>query len=162
MDISKDSVQRFIYTFFKTIPNSGIRTLNQAGRKSILVDNVYSCVAKTEIENILQTNPLLIPPIQNQENPEIADCDDYALQLKASLTVLYRQKMISTGQIIYPPAVGIVITQNHALNIVICESLPDSQGIYLVDPSMREPYLTENVEESVSLLKILPINTIYL
>jgi hypothetical protein len=104
----------------------------------------------------------IVPPIQNQTNPDIADGDDYALQLKASLTALNRQKMISTGKIILPPAIGIVITKNHVVNLIICGNTADTISVFLIDPSMQKPTLVNDPDESALLLKTLPVKIIYL
>jgi hypothetical protein len=162
MQISKDRAPRLILDFFKEIPGSGIRSISFAKRKSVIVDNAYDTVSKSEVKRIIETNPLIVPPIQSQTNLEIADCDDYALQLKASLTALNRQKMISTGTIVLPPAIGIVITQNHVVNLVICGNTADTTGIFLIDPSMQKPTLVNDPAESASLLKTLPVKIIYL
>lgn len=162
MQISKDEIPRLIFDFFRAIPDSGIQRISDARRKSIIVDNAYSFVSKVEINTIVKTNPLILPPIQDQDTPEIADCDDYALQLKASLTALYRQKMISTGKMILPPAIGIVITQNHALNLAICKAPQNTPSIFLIDPSLQKAFLTNDVDKSISLLKKLPVHIVYL
>lgn len=162
MQISKDKIPRLVSDFFKKIPDSGINSITSARQKSVLVDNTYSLVFKNEIQNIIRTNPLIVPPIENHVNLEISDCDDYALQLKASLTALYRQNMINSGKIIMPPAIGIVITQNHAINIVLCRGSENSSKIFLIDPNEKNPVLTDDSEESASLLKTLPIRLLYL
>jgi len=162
MQISREMVPRLILDFFKEIPDSGIRSISVAKRKTVRVDNAYNTVSKSEVKRIIETNPLIVPPIQNQTNPEIADCDDYALQLKASLTALNRQKMISTGKIILPPAIGIVIAQSHVVNLVICGNTADTISVFLIDPSMQKPTLVNDPDESALLLKTLPVKIIYL
>ena len=162
MRISRERVPRLILDFFKAIPGSGITSISIAKRKSVRVDNAYNTVPKSDVKKVIETNPLIMPPIQGQTNPEIADCDDYALQLKASLTALNRQKMISTGKIILPPAIGIVITQNHVVNLVVCGNSAEKVGIFLIDPSMQKPKLVNDSAEVASTLKTLPVKIIYL
>lgn len=162
MQISSESVPGLILDFFRQIPDSGIRTINSAQRKSLRVDNAYSTVPKSDVRKVIETNPLIMPPVQGQTNPEVADCDDYALQLKAALTALNRQKMINTGKVILPPAIGIVITQNHVVNLVVCGNTGDAKSVFLIDPSMQKPTLVNDPTESASLLKTLPVRIIYL
>jgi len=162
MEISREVIPRLILNFFNLIPDSGIQEIDVAEARSLRVDNSYKTVSKSEVKRVIETNPLIVPPIQNQTNPDIADCDDYALQLKASLTALNRQKMISTGKIILPPAIGIVITQNHVVNLVICGNTADTIGVFLNDPSMQKPKLVDDPDESALLLKTLPVRIIYM
>jgi len=162
MEISREVIPRLILNFFNLIPDSGIQEIDVAEARSLRVDNSYKTVSKSEVKRVIETNPLIVPPIQNQTNPDIADCDDYALQLKASLTALNRQKMISTGKIILPPAIGIVITQNHVVNLVICGNTADTIGVFLIDPSMQKPKLVDDPDESALLLKTLPVRIIYM
>ena len=128
----------------------------------MIVDNAYNTVLKSEVTTTIKTNPLIASPIQGQDNPEIADCDDYALQLKASLTALYRQKMINTGKVILPPAIGIVITQNHVVNLVFWANPDSTVGVFLIDPSVQKPVLVSDSGESAALLKTLPVKMVYL
>lgn len=162
MQISREVIPRLILNFFNEIPDSGIQEIDVAEARSLRVDNAYKTVSKSEVKRVIETNPLIVPPIQNQPNPDIADCDDYALQLKASLTALNRQKMISTGKIILPPAIGIVITQDHVINLVICGNTADTIGVFLIDPSMQKPKLVNEPDESALLLKTLPVRIIYM
>lgn len=161
MEISKDSLIPLIRDFFSAIPSSGIVTLPDTRRISALVDNSYSALKKSDIIGTLKSNPLLAGAAESFNDSELFDCDDYALQLKASLTGLFRTRRLSI-KTISPPAVGIVITQNHALNIVFCESSNASPELFLVDPSLKSPKLVSESSASSNLLKTLPVSLIYI
>lgn len=161
MEISKDSLIPLVRDFFSAIPDSGIKTIPDAERISTLADNSYSALQKSDIVSTLKSNPLLVSAAESSNNSELFDCDDYALQLKASLTGLFRTKRLS-NKIIAPPAVGIIITQNHALNIVFCESSNASPELFLVDPSLKSPKLVSESPAASNLLKTLPVKLIYI
>lgn len=161
MDVTNENLIQLIHDFFGVIPDCGIKNLTDARRISVIVDNSYSTLKKGEIISTLKSTPLLAGEAELSNNSELFDCDDYALQLKATLTGLYRTKRLLTGMIA-PPAVGIVITQNHALNIVVCESNGANPEIFLVDPSVKSPKLIGDPSASLELLKTLPVSLIYL
>lgn len=162
MEISKDSLPKLIRDFFKKIPDSGIKSISNARRRSVIVDNIYSTTSQAELLGVIKTNPLLVPYSQRSDNNELVDCDDFALQLKASITALYRQKMLTTNLPIFPPAVGIVVSQNHALNLMISNTETGSIEIYLIDPSSDSPTFINDAEQSAEALKMLPIDMIYI
>jgi len=161
MDVLKDNLIPLIRDFFNAIPDCGIKTLTDVRRVSVLVDNSYSSLKKAEIISMINSSPLLVGAAEMSTDSELFDCDDYALQLKASLTALFRTKRLLTGTIA-PPAVGIVITQKHALNIVICESSNAKPEIFLVDPSLKSPKMVSDSSASSELLKTLPVSLIYI
>jgi hypothetical protein len=162
MEINKDSLPKLIRDFFKQIPDSGIKSLPDARKRTIIVDNKYITTSRTELLEVIRTNPLLVPGAQTNENDELTDCDDYALQLKTSITALYRQRKVTTNEQIYPPAVGVVLSQNHALNLVIIESETGSSEIYLIDPSIDSPTFINEPGQIAQALKLLPIKNIYI
>ncbi|MFQ2301072.1 hypothetical protein ACK32U_15105 [Aeromonas dhakensis] len=161
MNITNEELYPLLRDFFKAIPDSGIKTIPNANKISRVVDNIYSTVTKSEIINTIKTNPLFIVNNSLPKNAEIADCDDYALQLKSSITSLYRARS-KIGNMLAPPAVGIVITQNHALNIVLCQTSENSYELFLIDPSSENPQFINDIENSLLALKTLPISLIYI
>lgn len=161
MDIPKDNLIPLLRDFFRPIPDCGINNLADIRRVSILVDNIYSPLKKTEITSTLKSNPLLSGDAEATDKSELFDCDDYALQLKSSLTALYRS-MRRSGNSVSPPALGVVITQNHALNIVLCETGNARLAFFLVDPSLKSPRMVSDPSASLELLKVLPISLIYI
>lgn len=158
MDINSDDFLLLIKDFFKDIPDSGIRTLPQATKICRMVDNVYSLVSIEDVTSVIKYHPLLndnkIPA-----NAEILDCDDFAMQLKAALTAFYRTKSVS-GNVMPPPAIGIVITQNHALNLFL-SSVNEEKQIFLIDPSLKIPLPVSELDMATTLLKTLPLTLIY-
>ena len=163
MDVSKKDLPSLIANFFCQIKNCGIKNQREALIKSTLVDNSYSVLKKTDIANMLKSNLLLIGQAESLINSDLFDCDDYALQLKSSLTALFRtQRLLSSNSSIFPPAVGIVITQNHAINIVICESINNKPEVFLIDASLASPKLIDDPLDSARLLKTMPISLIYI
>jgi hypothetical protein len=161
MEISNEIIPRLLRDFFKKIPDSGIKTITNAKRRSVIVDNTYSPVTQSEILEIIKSNPLLVPNSQVTVNNELSDCDDYALQLKASTTALYRQRMLANDRL-FPPAVAIVITQSHALNLVITESEGGDPTPSIIDPSETEPIFLDDPKQGSHALGILPIKLIYI
>lgn len=162
MEITKESIPNMLRDFFKTIPDSGITTITHAMKRSIVVDNKYSPVSQKEILGIIKSNPLLVASSLVDANDELIDCDDYALQLKALATTLYRQRMLSGSVTLFPPAIGIIITQNHALNLVVTESKESNPELSLIDPSEKSPRFLNNPAQCAQALKILPIAMIYI
>lgn len=158
MDINSDDFLGLIKDFFKDIPDSGIRTLPQADKICRMVDNVYSLVSIDDVNSMIKYHPLLhdntIP-----DNAEILDCDDFALQLKAALTAFCRTKTVN-GDIMKPPAIAIVITQNHALNLFL-SNVNDEKQIFLIDPSLKTPVPVSEIDMATTLLKTLPLTLIY-
>lgn len=161
MNLSNDDIYPLLRDFFKKIPDSGIKTLPNLHKLSRVVDNNYSIITKSEVINTIKTNPLFIINNSLPKNAEIADCDDYALQLKSAITSLYRAKS-KIGNVLAPPAVGIVITQDHAVNIVICQTTENSYEVLLIDPSNDSPQFVSDVESLLTVLKKLPISLIYI
>lgn len=160
-DVPKGKLIPLLCDFFKAIPYCGITDLALTEEFSVLVDDVYCTLKKTEIMSMLNSSPLLVGSAEISDNSDLFDCDDYALQLKASLTALFRAKRL-LADTIYPPAIGIVITQNHALNIVLCESNNSDLEIFLVDASLDTPKMVSNPSASSVLLRTLPIKLIYI
>ena len=160
MEITKEALPMVFRDFFKMVPDSGITSISNARRRSVIVDNKYSAVTRNEILEIIKTNPLLVPNTQPNETNELNDCDDYALQLKALTTALYRQRMLA-GEVLFPPAVGIVVTQNHALNLVITASQKELE-LSIIDPSETNPTFLNDPAQCQQVLKTLPISIIYI
>ena len=160
MEITKEALPMMLRDFFKTIPDSGITTISNVRRRSVIVDNIYNTVSPDEILGIINSNPLLVTNSQLNVDNELSDCDDYALQLKALTTALYRQRMLS-DETLFPPAVGIIITQNHALNLVLTES-DDGIRLSVIDPSETNPAFLDDPLQCQQALKVLPISLIYI
>ncbi|MCG7540950.1 hypothetical protein [Pseudoalteromonas sp. OF7H-1] len=153
----EDIATRF-FDFFKALNLTANNGKYEFYAKMFIVDDLYSQVNPLDIQAVVRTNPLL--QYVESLGQEINDCDDYALQFKGALTALYRQRMHAQRQVINPPAVGMVFTENHALNIVIGT---DDQ-VYLFDTMTAAPSLIglENKEACLALLRQTNVRHIYI
>lgn len=158
--VTSDEIPELLYRFFREIPETGLTTKSAVRKKSLIVDNLYSLVDKEILKSVVIGNPLLNFPASMQ-GQEVLDCDDYALQLKAAMNSLGRQSVLS-GELVYPPAVGMVITQNHALNIVVTKWGENGKRVFLIDTMVESPKLEANKDACRSLLKLMPIKFIYI
>lgn len=158
--VTSDELPDLLYRFFREIPETGLTSKSAVRKKSLIVDNVYDLVNKEILRSVVIGNPLLSFPVAMQ-GQEVLDCDDYALQLKAAMNSLGRNRMLS-GETVYPPAVGMVITQNHALNIVVTKWGESGKRVFLIDTMEESPKLESNKDACRSLLKLMPIKFIYI
>lgn len=78
----------------------------------IVSDEAYLPVARSRIAAMARTGPLVLPP--ELANPELYDCDDYALGLRQEMVLLARR----TGQAA-PPAIGVLMSRSHAINFFV-------------------------------------------
>jgi len=161
MDLTPESVKSLIFGFFSKIEYSGIESVDQANDIACLVDDVYTTVKQSEVIGTIKASPLLVGVAESLDGTELFDCDDYALQLKASLTALYRTKR-KTDDRIQPPAIGIIVSKSHALNVVICESTDNKPSLFLIDPSVKYPKLMSDPDSAATLLQTLPVVLIYM
>ena len=162
MEIPSESIKQLLEDFFAEIPDSGIESEVDVDERSVIVDSFYTPVTEAEVFEVLRTNPLLVPPQTDHSPGELFDCDDYALQFKASITALYRQKKLVGNIELHPPAVGIVISQKHALNIGVFEAESDEPRIFIIDPSAPVPVMLKDPQSSIEALKMPPIKLIYI
>jgi hypothetical protein len=153
----EDIATRF-FDFFKALSLTTDNEKYDFYAKMFIVDGAYSKVSVSDVQAVVQTNPLL--QYVESLGQEINDCDDYSLQFKGALTALYRQRMHATQQVINPPAVGMIFTENHALNIIIGA---DDQ-VYLFDTMTASPSLTglENKETCLALMRQTNVRHIYI
>lgn len=164
MEISNETVAEALLAFFRSIPDCGIASKPDVFTRCRIVDNVYQPVKQQEVLEIIRTNPSMVLHAGASGSSELTDCDDYALQLKATLTGLYRNKLLAGEDVVFPPAIGIVLTQNHALNLIICESAVSDHGVevLLIDPSEAQPRFSSDPTSSQSALQTLPVSLIYI
>tara|TARA_R110001583_G_scaffold195475_1_gene374037 strand:+ start:162 stop:635 length:474 start_codon:yes stop_codon:yes gene_type:complete len=128
-------------------------------RRMLVTDNVYSHVDMDDLAAVIRTNPLL--QYVDRLHEEINDCDDYALQLKAAMAALYRHRAYSAGQTVYPPAVAIIITEYHALNLIVVNHEGEYQ-VYIVDTMMSQPAITQDPTEAWLLMKQGSVTNVYI
>ncbi|MDN3639640.1 hypothetical protein QWY82_12620 [Simiduia curdlanivorans] len=153
----EDIASRF-FDFFKALNLTTDKERYGFYAKMFIVDGLYSQVDLLDIQAVVQTNPLL--QYVESLGQEINDCDDYALQFKGALTALYRQRMHARQQVINPPAVGMMFTESHALNIIVGT---DDQ-VYLIDTMTASPSLKglEDKEACLSLMRQTNLQHIYI
>ena len=111
------------------------------------------------MKSILNTHPMLISPPDHLAS-ELNDCDDYALQFKAAFAATYRQRALMTQSPLKPPAVGMVITQSHVVNIVLTKGSDNKPKAFLIDPMVHSPKLIDDPDQCTSCLKS-TVNFIY-
>jgi hypothetical protein len=107
----------------------------------------------------MKSHPLLVPP--NLEGAEIADCDDFALQMKATLTALRRTENLAQGSDRSPPAIAIVVADQHALTAFITANGADL-ALALADASDPTRPISDAPDDATRLFKYEPaIQLIY-
>lgn len=161
MEIGKVGAQRLLGDFFGEIDKSGINR-DTVKERSVLADDVYTAVTQQEVMASINSNPLSVPNNSLSANAGLFDCDDYALQLKSSMMALYRQRALASNDRVYPPAVGMVFSKSHALNIVICELEENRFEIFLIDQSQSSPVFINEPEQSKEALGTQPVQFIYM
>lgn len=112
--ITAARLQDVVLTLFAQVPGSGLQNIQTAGNRLCFVDNAYSPVSFAEVDRVVRSNPLLVPPSGGAD--ELSDCDDYALQVKSILTTLKRQQNVGAAEPDAPPAIGIIISEIHAVS----------------------------------------------
>tara|TARA_R110000868_G_scaffold17494_8_gene76674 strand:+ start:804 stop:1295 length:492 start_codon:yes stop_codon:yes gene_type:complete len=134
---------------------------NHFTSRLVIVDGRYSSIEITTIEAMLISNPLLQSVPIGQE---INDCDDFALQVKSSITSLVRQRAVQQHATLFPPAVGILLTPRHALNIIIChqDNDPTNFGVFLLDAMKPGKGLISSPKEAKELMLQPEISLIYI
>lgn len=153
-EINSDTILSLIVDFFSKVPGSGIDDIVSAGNKCIFVDTSYSSVAKAEVDRIMKSDPSMVPPAV--DGTELGDCDDYALQVKATLTSLRRTQNIIQGGDKSPPAIAIVVAEQHALTAFITGS-EGNLSLVLADASVKSQPISDDPGDATELLKYNPI-----
>ncbi len=159
-DISPATVRSLITDFFSRIDGSGIRTQEDTNKRAMLADDSYSPITKSEILEIAKTHPLMVMP--ELEGMDIADCDDYALQLKAAATALYRSRAVAAGTACMPPAVGMLFSQDHVVNFFISRDDAGKPVLWVIDTSVKDRPVTSNADDAMSLCGTFPLQWMYI
>lgn len=128
--------------------------------KVMLLDDCYSPISRDEILTLAKRNPL--PALPCAAKTQITDCDDYALQLKAVAAALYRQLSFAGRAEPVPPAVAIVISQNHAVNIFIEQDAQGKNSIWVIDTSTPGLPITNDPAQAARMMKKPPVKLIYM
>ena len=160
MKMDAETAFQAVVNLLAAIPASGVQDLPAGRQVTIMADEEYSTVTRTQIKGTMSTHPLL-SPANVKEGDELADCDDFAMQLKAALTARARQDNQTSGIYNPPPAIGIIFSMDHALSVFV--TMDGNGGIVamLADATAPDQPITNDPAEATKLLKTLPVRFIY-
>lgn len=163
MNISKEELFQVFLQFFSSIGfHREASTLRQ---KLVMVDNFYRAVDGDDMSAAIQSNPLLQHPPRStgsSRSLELSDCDDFALQFKASITSLYRHRALYTEEVIPPPAVGILLSKNHALNIIYAKPPNGELGVFMIDTMLENKSPVNDTESCAAIMRRTGLKMIYI
>jgi hypothetical protein len=159
-DISPAEVRNLILDFFSIIGEYEITNMVDVKIKVMLVDDVYSPISRDEILTLARCNLLLTPP--GAVKTQITDCDDYVMQLKNEANAMYRQNYFAGRAAPVPPAVAIVISRNHAVNLFIEQDGQGNNTIWFIDASTPELQTTNDPAQAAQMMKLPPVKLIYM
>jgi len=154
-DISSAKVREVISDFFSVIPGAAGDDLL---KKVVLVDDSYSPISRDELLALARGNLLKAPP--GAPTTQITDCDDYALQLKAAANMVYRQRYFDGKAQPLPPAVAIVISQNHAVNFFIEQDSQGKNSLWFIDASAPALPPTNDPVQAAQMMRKPPVKFI--
>lgn len=158
--ISPAAVRLLIADFFSSIGECEVATLSEVKVKVMLVDDGYSTITRSEILALARVNSLG-PPAGASES-QCADCDDYALHLKDAAAAKRRQRSANDSAPALPPAVAIVMSQNHALNMFIDEGAQGRHSLWFIDTSEPDLPTTNDPAQALRMMKQPPVRLIYM
>jgi hypothetical protein len=158
--LSPDAIRQSLLGFFSSLGACEIATMADLKIKAMLVDDWYSPISKEEILTLARCNLLLAKPAAAKT--QITDCDDFAMQLKSEAHALYRRSCFTGTAAPVPPAVAIVISQNHAVNLFIEQDDKGKNSIWCIDASRPELSITNDPAQAARLLKKPPVKLIYM
>ena len=158
--ISPDAIRQSLLEFFSSLGACEIATMVDLKIKVMLVDDSYSSISRDEIRSLARGNPLLAPP--GDAITQITDCDDYALGLKDAAVKLFRQRSSAGRVALVPPAIAIVISQNHAVNLFIEQDARGKNTVWFIDASTPKLPITNDPAQAARLLKKQPVKLIYM
>ena len=147
--IAPERIRELVLALFARVPGSGLQGRTPAGERLLFVDRAYSPVSPAEIRRIAKANPLRTRP--GAAVDELTDCDDYALQIKSVLTTLRRRRRHKPRAPDAPPAIGIVIAENHAVNAFV-SATPAGLKLALMDASRSDRPIVTAPEDVAGLL----------
>ena len=159
-DISPAAVRSLMADFFSSLGEYEVATMEDIQAKVVLVDDLYCTITADELRTFARGNPLMAPP--GAAKTQITDCDDYALQLKASATAHYRQRFVAGTAAAVSPAVAIVISGNHALNLFIEQNEQGKNSICFIDASSPDLPTTSDPVQAAQMMKQPPVKLIYM
>ncbi len=159
-DISPAKVRSLIADFFSSIGACEVATMFEVKIKVMLVDDCYRPIKASEILSLARENPLL--GLSSAPETQITDADDYAIKLKDAAAALFRQRYCRGRTAPVSPAVAIVISQNHAVNMFIEEDGQGRNRIRFLDASLPELPVTGVPAMAASMMKQPPVKLIYM
>ena len=158
--ISPDAIRQSLLGFFSSLGAYEIATMADLKIKVMLVDDCYTPIAKEEILTLARCNLLLSQPAAVKT--QLTDCDDSAMQLKSEANALYRHSTYAGTAAPVPPAVAIVISQNHAVNLFIDQDDKGKNSIWCIDASKPELSVTKDPAQAARMMKKPPVKLIYM
>jgi hypothetical protein len=161
MEMDAETAFEAVLKLLKAIPDSGVHDIPSGQDITIMADENYSTVTRSQVTGMMKTNPLL-SPTNVKPGDELADCDDFALQLKAALTARARQDNLATGTYNLPPAIGIIFSMNHALSVFVTLDANGDPVAMLADASRPDQPMTGDPGEAAALLLKLPVRFVYI
>ncbi len=158
--IEADDVMKAFQAILKQVPGSGFRRLPDARQRTLTADDFYGAVPEADVINVLAGIPFLVPV------GDVFDCDDYAMRFKTAMTMLWAQRALAAGRPGPAPAIGILLSHSHAVNVILLDKGDDNAPANIVavlDPSSTDSrsILTE-LDEIGAAIGTLPIRGIYL
>ncbi|MBN2106910.1 MAG: hypothetical protein JW832_05740 [Deltaproteobacteria bacterium] len=158
--LSPDAIRQSLLEFFSSLGAYEIATMADLKIKVMLVDDWYTPIAKEEILTLARCNLLLSQPAAAKT--QLADRDDSAMQLKSEANALYRHGTYACTAAPVPPAVAIVISQNHALNLFIEQDDQGKNTTWCIDASTPKLPITSDPAQAARMLKKPPVKLIYM
>jgi len=159
-NISSEAINELIKDFFSSIENFQFTSMDELDSKVVLVDDSYSPVSRDDLLAIAKDNPLNVPP--GTLKTQLTDCDDYALQLKAIAMANCRQRHITDSGQPLPPAIAIVISQNHAVNLFVEQDSEGNNSLCFLDASTPGFPMGSEPEQAEQIMKQPPLKLIYM
>ena len=150
-DISAEAINSLIFEFFSSLEDYQMSSMEDLDTKVMLLDDSYGPVSREDMLAIAKDNPLKLP-LKSQKT-DLTDCDDYALQLKAIATARARQLYIVGEARPLPPAVGIVICNEHVINMFVEQGSDGAHSICFMDASTPGAPLATAPEEAARIMK---------
>jgi hypothetical protein len=152
MQMAKEEILHAIVNYFSEYPQANL-SLNSVDSNFFISDENYQSIGKKDVENILHYRK---PKFTYNPANEIADCDDFALYAKCTITSWYRELGNSL-----PPAIGIIYDTYHAFNVFIDMNGSEPE-VFFVD-STKSPAKAVSKHSDVlnNIVKGFPIRMVY-
>ena len=157
----RDVLKSLLLDFFRQDKWFGINAVSQINTITICVDENYCPIPKKIISDVISGNPQLFSYSPDIVEGEFFDCDDFALQLKATVTSNLRLRGLLNKKVVYPPAIGFILDQYHAINFFISQKKQDDLVVNIIDTSKPNAKPVENAVDAKDLFNTMPMRLIY-